>query len=381
MPESQTMLKHLLYILLIGCFCACSLSHKDTNNQNIHYQTDSLYYAQYFSISRNTNHTKLTLYNPWHKGEILGKYYLIKHDSITTPNDGTPLVVPLQRVCIQSAPHMGYIDALHQAPTVVGACSPQLFYSPNLQQQVQKGQVTHLGDAYQMNLEKIVQINPQALFTTAYPQADKQTERLHTLQLPVIATVEWTESNLLARAEWIKVWGILYDKEQLADSIFTATVQHYHRLTQLAQTTTQQPSIMSGLPYKDTWYMPGGNSFMGQLFKHANVSYHYSTDTQTNSLPLSFETVWYHFNKADIWVGIDADNVEQLLQMDNRLINFKAVKEKQLFHYRKRTTPQGGNDFWESAVVYPDRLLHDLLLIAHPHLFSNDTTYYTAPLP
>lgn len=373
--------KKIYYILLICCFCACSNYHKDTNQQTILYQTDSLQFAQHFSIQHANNHTLLTIHNPWHPAEILGKYYLVNHDSIPTPSDGCKLIVPLQTICIQSAPHIGYIDALQQTNTVIGACSPQLFYSPNITQQYNNGTLTPLGDAYQMQLETITQLAPQVIFTTAYPQADKQTERLQTLDIPVIPTVEWTEPNLLARAEWIKVWGILFNQAARADSIFTATVQAYHHWQHIAQQAKQQPSIMSGLPYKDTWYMPGGNSFMGQLFKDANTTYHYQHTPEQGSLPLSFETVWYHFHNASIWVGIDADNTQQLLQMDNRLHKFKAVKNNQLFHYRKRITPQGGNDFWESAVVYPDKLLHDLLIVTHPELVPNDTTYYIAPLP
>lgn len=372
--------KKIYYILLICCFCACSNNHKDTNQQTILYQTDSLQYAQHFSIARASNHTLLSIHNPWHQGQILGKYYLVQHDSIVTPNDGIKLLVPLQKICIQSAPHIGYIDALQQAGKVIGACSPQLFYNPTIVESYQKGHLAHLGDAYQMDLEKITQLAPQAIFTTAYPQADKQTERLQSMNLTVIATVEWAETNLLARAEWIKLWGALFNCSIEADRIFTATLQHYQALTQKAQTAQKQPSIMSGLPYKDTWYMPGGKSFMGQLFKDANLSYYYSNNEQTSSLPLSFETVWYHFNQADIWIGIDANTQQELLLMDERLHQFKAVKNNQLYHYRKRTTPQGGNDFWESAVVYPDKLLQDLLIVTHPEIMPNDTTYYIAPL-
>jgi iron complex transport system substrate-binding protein len=381
MLETQTMSKNILYILLICSFCACSSPHKGSDKQTILYQTDSLTYAKHFSLKYAQNHTLLTIHNPWNEGQILGKYYLIKHDSISTPTDGTRILIPLKRVCIQSAPHMGYIDALEQSAVVVGACSPQLFYSQNLRTQYQNGMVSHLGDAYQMHLEKITQLNPQAVFVTAYPQADTQTDRLKKLQIPVIPTIEWTEPHLLARAEWIKVFGILMDKAAIADSIFNQTCQHYQALTQLAQSANNKPVIMSGLPFKDTWYMPGGNSFMGQLFKHAGVSYHYSDNAQTSSLPLSFETVWYHFNQADIWVGVDADSVNQLAQMDKRLIDFKPVKRGQVFHYRKRTTPMGGNDFWESAVVYPDKLLHDLMCIAHPTLLPNQETYYIERLP
>ncbi len=373
--------KKIYYILLICCFCACSNYHKDTNQQTILYQTDSLQYAQHFSIARASNHTLLTIHNPWNKGQVLGKYYLVQHDSIVTPNDGIKLLIPLQKICIQSAPHIGYIDALQQANKVIGACSPQLFYNPTIVESYNNGKLAHLGDAYQMNLEKIVLLSPQAIFTTAYPQADMQTTRLKDMQISVIPTVEWAESTILARAEWIKIWGLLLGCEQQATILFNEMTHRYNELVQLAKTATTQPSIMSGLPYKETWYMPGGNSFMGQLFKDANVNYYYSNNTETNSLPLSMESVWYHFHTANIWVGIDAYNKQQLLDIDNRISDFQAVKNNKLYHYRKRTTPNGGNDFWESAVVYPDRLLHDLIWVAHPELLPESDTYYIAPLP
>lgn len=377
------MQKYLLYILstLLCCLCACTQTQQQADVTNLSYTTQPLQYAQHFSLQQASNYTLLTIHNPWHKDQLIGKYYLVTHDSISTPTDGTKLIVPLSTLCIQSAPHIGYIDALGQTHRVTGACSPQLFYSPTLQQLYQQGQVAHLGDAYQMKLEKITQLQPQAMLITAYPQGDTQTHRLQTQNIAVIPTVEWTEPNLLARAEWIKVYGALLGCNQLADSLFTHTVNTYQHLQQTAQRATNTPQIMSGLPYKDTWYMPGGNSFMGQLFKHANVAYHYSQNQQTSSLPLSIESVFYHFIQADIWVGIDADSQAQLLQIDTRLKEFKAVKNNQLYHYRKRITPTGGNDFWESAVVFPQRLLQDLIVVAHPYLLPTDTTYYIGYLP
>lgn len=376
------MLRHLLYIISLCALVACSSPQANTPTlHNIAYQTDSLQYAQHFSLQHAHNHTLLTIHNPWQAGQILAKYYLVKHDSVQTPTDGTRLIIPLTRVCVQSAPHIGYIDALHQSSQVVGACSPQLFYSPALQALYQAGKVTHLGDAYQMHLEKITQLQPNLLITTAYPQADPLQSRLQENNIPTLPTVEWTEPNLLARAEWIKVYGLLFNQRAQADSLFAHTAQAYHQLAQQAEQAQDKPNILSGLPYKDTWYMPGGNSFMGQLFKHANVAYHYSNNQQTNSLPLSIETVWFHFNTADMWVGIDANSKAELQQTDHRLTAFKAFKDNKLYHYRKRTTPQGGNDFWESAVVFPHRLLRDLIIIAHPALFPNDSTYYAAPLP
>jgi len=39
-------------------------------------------------------------------------------------------------------------------------------------------------------------------------------------------------------------------------------------------------------------------------------------------------------------------------------------------------TPQGGNDYWESAVVRPDLLLKDLVSIIHPELLPDYKQFY-----
>ena len=40
------------------------------------------------------------------------------------------------------------------------------------------------------------------------------------------------------------------------------------------------------------------------------------------------------------------------------------------------TTPAGGNDFYESSVMYPDLVLRDLVKIFYPDLVPEEFHYY-----
>ena len=93
-------------------------------------------------------------------------------------------------------------------------------------------------------------------------------------------------------------------------------------------------------------------------------------------MALSLETVMGNFLNADIWVGVDVNTYEQLEEQDERLMLFKPVKNKQVYHYLNRTTKTGGNDFWESAMLRPDILLKDFIYIAHPELLPDWELYY-----
>ena len=38
----------------------------------------------------------------------------------------------------------------------------------------------------------------------------------------------------------------------------------------------------------------------------------------------------------------------------------------EIYNFDRRTNAAGGNDYWESGVVRPDVVLHDLIAVFHP---------------
>ncbi len=47
-----------------------------------------------------------------------------------------------------------------------------------------------------------------------------------------------------------------------------------------------------------------------------------------------------------------------------------------VYHTTLRVNPEGGNDFWESGAVHPERILKDLAAIFNPGIFPEDSLYY-----
>ena len=68
--------------------------------------------------------------------------------------------------------------------------------------------------------------------------------------------------------------------------------------------------------------------------------------------------------------------MKELEVLDSRLLLFEAAKNHRVYNYNKRTTPSGGNDFWETAVARPDILLKDVIKVLHPELFPTYETFY-----
>lgn len=137
---------------------------------------------------------------------------------------------------------------------------------------------------------------------------------------------------------------------------------------------------MSGANFRGTWYMPGGKSFMGQLFADAGGEYYYANDSTTGSLPLNVETVLMNFSSTDVWLNCNFKELDQLLKADSKHAFFNPVKQKQVYNFNKRMLPSGANDFWESAIARPDLLLSDVIAILHPEMMKSYELFYAEKL-
>ena len=341
---------------------------------------DSNHYAKGFSIAHSEHYTTVIAYSPWQDGAILQTYYLVRSDSVQTPRDGLTLRVPIHRLTTTSCTHLGFLKALGQLNTVYGICSPELVYNREVFSPADGHEVRNVGDAMTPDVERIIRTAPDAVMVSTYAQGDAATEKLRSLALPIIYNNEWTESDPLARAEWIRFVGAFFDCLPQADSIFAEVEQAYNNLKALTADFDTRRTIMSGNNFRGTWYMPAGSTYMGVLFRDAGADYFYTSDTSHFSIPLGIETVIHNFANADVWVGCPASSLKELEQMDDKHTWFKSFQTGEVYNFAKRTTPSGGNDFWETGVVHPDYILSDLIHILYPNLCSDTTLFFSEHL-
>ncbi|MBO4370592.1 MAG: ABC transporter substrate-binding protein [Paludibacteraceae bacterium] len=353
---------------------------KESSAYNDEIHIDTLRYARHFEIAHTDNYKRITIFDPWHEGQTLGRYYLV-HDSLTeTPDDGLRIRIPLQRLVIGSASYIGYLEALGLLDKIAACPDTVQIYSPTVISQVREGKTLPFGDPYAVNTETILRMRPDLIMMIGYAGTDQSTERLRSLRQPVITNVEWTEPCILGRAEWIKMFGAFYDLESEADSIFLGIEANYNRLKVLAQTTNDKPSILPGAPFRGTLYMPGGQGFMTKMFRDANGSYLHSDNSERESIGLDLETVVRNFVNADIWIGADATSMHQLLSTESRYALLKPVKTGQVYNNSRHATPTGGNLYWEATPVHPDWLLEDLIRVLHPDLLTSGEYHFLQQL-
>ena len=367
----------ILSILLFGCNKKAEDSQLLTPNPSL---LTNLDYANNFNIEHSDNYTTLSILSPWEADKVLYTYYLVKNDTIQTPANGVKIQVPIQNIAVNSCSHVAYIDALGLTAKIVASTDPGYVYNENFRNLLSEEKIENLGGSYDMNFEKILKVSPEVLMVTGFKGVDNMALRAQEAGLPVVYNYEWVEKTVLGRAEWIKFFGELFDLREKADSIFNEIKIEYLRCAELAGSATNKPKVLSGAPYKGTWYIPGGQTFMAEFYNNSGMDYFYKDNKDNFSLALSLETVMGNFLSSDIWVGVDAKTYEALKAQDERLNLFKPAKNKKVYHYLNRTTETGGNDFWESAMLRPDILLKDFIRIAHPELLPDWNLYYLGAL-
>ena len=313
-----------------------------------------------FTIDIQNDSTIITIYSPWQKGEVMQRLAFNQ---------------PYERIVCTSATHMGFISELGMTDKVVGVCRPERVY--NLSEE-DRERITDIGDDMQPSMEKILLLNPDLVILYTYAQGDPIPAQVEALDIPILYCNEWTETTPLARAEWIRLFGAIFGCQTKADSVFASVCDAYERLRAMGDgQLAMGKSIMSGMSWRGTWYVPAGGTFMGNLFRDAGAQYRYADNPSTSSIPLTMEQTLQDFAEADVWVGCNAHTLAELQSIDEKHTWFKAFQTGQVYNFYRRTLPSGANDFWESGTVHPERILHDLQAI-----LRGDTSalYYTAPL-
>jgi iron complex transport system substrate-binding protein len=132
------------------------------------------------------------------------------------------------------------------------------------------------------------------------------------------------------------------------------------------------------MPYKGTWFVPDGTSFLAKFLHDAGASYQWATTKGTGSMGLSFESVAPVALTAEYWINCGTANSKADIEaIDRRYTDFRPFKTNGIYNFNKRTNREGSNDYWESGVVNPHLVLSDLIKILHPELLPGyQLTYY-----
>jgi len=202
--------------------------------------------------------------------------------------------------------------------------------------------------------------------------------KLKELGIKVLFNADYLETDPLGKAEWIKMIGSLYAREDMADSIFRNIESEYNQLKLfIRKNAPEKPKVLLGLPFRDTWFISPGNSYISGLLDDAGGDYLWKQTTSLVSMPTGIENVFLKALDADYWLNAgSAETMNEIMSIDPRLSELRCFKNGNVFNNNKRINANGGNDYWESGSLNPDIILKDIATILHPGLFRDYDLFY-----
>ncbi|NTW49473.1 MAG: ABC transporter substrate-binding protein [Chlorobiales bacterium] len=329
-------------------------------------------YAKRFNVHYFNTYKVITVFNPYeNKADTLTYLLLGRNAEIPKGYEHSQIVrIPVQRMALFSTTHVGLIEMLGAEDMIAGISDPKYLHSRKIHEMMKQGKTIEVGLVFNPNLEALLAINPDLLMISVLSASQLlKFQALMKANIPIIVNADWLESSPLGRAEWVKMMAALLDKEAEANKKFSEIEASYEALSDLTKNVKNRPSVLLGLPYKDSWFMSAGKSYMVQLLKDAGASYHWESDSATGGLKLNFEKVYPVALEAEYWLNQGkVDSREELLSKDPRFADFKAFKNGNLYNNTKLLNEHEGNAYWEIGITNPHIVLADLIKIFHPEL-------------
>lgn len=348
----------LAVLMILVVSCTQTTSTEKENNTETTSSASNIHYASGFDIRDNV----LLIKEPW-------------------PGANRPQVIELgeapKRVIVTATSHLPFMEMLGVENALVGFPNTDYIYSPKLRKLVEQDKISDLGPGNSMNLEKIIELEPDLIIVFDMAGESSGIDKFEAAGINVLYNSDFLETSILGRAEWIKVFGAIFQQREKADQIFKAVEDTYMAYKSIASKSKEKPTVFSGIMYGDTWFLPGGKNWSAQLIEDAGGDYLWKENGQHGWLELGFESVFEKAHAADFWIGTATLNsLVDLSGQDERYSKFNAFQNSNVYNYSKRQSQGGGYDYFESAYARPDLVIADLVAILHPELMTNHEFHY-----
>lgn len=344
--------------------------------------TVAMKYARNITMVDYGDYTVATLRNPWDTTKTLDTYILAPEgiDEDRLP-EGTVVRTPLTSAVVYAATHNALISELGAVEAITGVCDAQYILDSVIVKRLKDGFILDCGDNMSPNLEKIMQLNPQAVLLSPY-EGSNGYGKLSQLGIPIVECADYMESSPLARAEWMKFFGRLVGRSAEADSLFAVTDSVYNELRTLGASAAHRPRVMLDCMYGNVWNVPGAHSTMDRMIEDAGGKNIFGYIDKAGSAALSPEQVLNEAYNADVWLI----RYNQPSELTYSQLGSDNVLYKQFAPYKNGTVHgcnTGKADLYDVMPFHPQVILADMISVLHPELElpEHNFNYFVPLLP
>lgn len=341
-------------------------------------------------------YAEVTIANPWKKGTLLHRYILVPKGEegnktvarlAMQRSAGARCITdtvrtPVENSAVFTSPHCQLLYELGCGQAIRGVCDLDYINIPDVKKRAasagnhgSSSAIADCGSSMAPDIERIIAMKPEAILVSPFENSGGY-GKLDKLHIPLIEVADYMEASPLGRAEWMKFYGMLFEKsdakdskagifQSKADSLFAKIEKEYLNLKAAAKKLPAGLSVLTERKTGSVWYVPGGQSTIGILLKDANARYIFSEDQHSGSLAMSPEQILAKAKNIDVWAfkyfGGKPLSHSQLLQEYAGYKSLAAFGSSRIYQVDTSREP-----YFEITSFHPEVLLREFILLSHP---------------
>lgn len=356
--------------IAFGLFLLVNCSLSDSDSEAVLFEEIiDLKYAKGLSLYKTNEGTVVTITNPQTQ-EILD-YFLVTAQKNSEMRNIKVVTTPFNSVLAYSSTYISFMNAINEVDKISGVTYSQGISNKKIKERLASKQTLDVGSDQSPDKELIVSLEPD--LAMIYPSNGNH-DWFQSFSIPTVSNVEYLEVHPLAQAEWIKLYGVLFEKEELADSLFR-NIETNYLAEVVSNSISSKPVVLCGELYDDVWTLPGGRSLTSQLITDVGGDYFYKNDTSSGSKKLDFEYILSQDSVIDYWL---------LLTYNQQPVTYDYLKEnKPRYSYLSVFSPEkigicntAITTYFETGILEPHILLKEIKSLIQDSTNLADSKYF-----
>jgi iron complex transport system substrate-binding protein len=357
-----------VFATLIGC------KNKVETSAPIILSNNAIKYSKNLSINDYEGYSVVKVINPWLDAKKNFTYILKEKNGIIPDSlqNYQTIQVPIQSIIVTSTTNIPFLEMLGVETKLKGFPHTDYVSSEKTRKLIDQKIVKNVGENEKLNMEQIIDLAPELIVYFGLDDNNQMMDNLQKSGLQTMVQGDWMEQTPLGKAEWIKLYGALFCKEKLAETLFNDIVTSYNEALTMVKTKKATATVLYGTMYEDLWYVPKGESWVAKFMKDAQSNYIWAALEGSGSKGLSFENILEKGKNADFWIAAGTfQTLTELAETNPHYNQFDAFKNKKVFTFEGKLGATGGTIYYELAPSRPDLVLKDYIKIFHPELLPN----------
>ena len=309
-----------------------------------------------------------------------GERYLVVPEGAAVPSgleEGvTVLQQPLDCIYLVATSAMDLFVSLDGLDAVrLSGTNASGWYIPQAKAAMEAGDILYAGKYSAPDYELIYdQGCDLAVESTMIYHNPEVKERLEELGIPVLVERSSYEGDPLGRMEWLKLYGVLLDKEAEADALYQAQLENLSGV--LEQEGTGKTVAFFYITSNGTANVRKSGDYVAKMIRMAGGEYIFRDlgegDSALSTVNLQMETFYAAAKDADVLIynsTIDGElhTLEELLSKSALLADFKAVQEGNVWCT--------GQNLFQSTMGLGDMILDIHTILTRETVAEEELTY------